>query len=107
MKKKNPLLVRTPDKINQEYSDVVSRLGILELECLQIEALREQQSTREDELLSAKTSLLAKVKDLSVEMEASQAEEKRKLEASVTEGAQQVAPVHRPTPATGQECGAQ
>lgn len=78
-KAKNPItVIRDPDKINQEYTEVIIKLGTLEVELLNIKHAEWKQTDRKAEILDLKEGILTKVGELSQEMDESQKEIQRK-----------------------------
>lgn len=71
MSKKHPLVVRTPENINKEYTDIVIQIGQCEIDLMTLQE-------RKTQIIDAQEQLLAKVKELVIEMNESQKEIRRK-----------------------------
>ena len=90
MKKKHDfskLVVRTVEKINQEYSELIVKLGTLELEVYNIEDAQDKMDTnsalmakRAEEIKELKKECRDKVEELSHEMDLAQKEKQRKVD---------------------------
>lgn len=94
MSKKHPLLVRTPDKINEEFTEVVLGIGQAEID---LSSLQE----RKEKIIEQQEIMMGRVKELSAEMLESQKEVKRKEDE---EKAKQpdLQPVHNFTAESGE-----
>ncbi len=78
MKKQHPLVVRTPEKINQEYSDIILKLGSFTIELNAIRKQEMRSHTRVEEIHKSKEEFLKRIDELSIEMDEAQKEIKRK-----------------------------
>lgn len=68
---KHPLVIRDPEKINKEYTELIINIGQIEVE---LTILNE----RKQQLIGQQEALLGKVKELSDEMNEAQKELARK-----------------------------
>lgn len=83
MKKKqdySSLVIRTPDKINIEYTTCLLEIGKLDVELINVDKAEEKISIRKNEINLLKIELRDKVMELSYEMDEAQKEIKRKDE---------------------------
>jgi gas vesicle protein len=87
-KSKSPLLVRTQDKINLEYSDIVNKLGVMEIEMFDITRRISAGYRREEEITKQKTEYMERIKQLSEEMQASIEEANRKARVEAAKAAE-------------------
>ena len=77
--KKNPILVvRTPEDINKEYTDVIIQIGQCEVDLCGLQKRKEQ-------IIDAQEQLLGKVTEPAEEMNLSQKEIRRKEEKEKAE----------------------
>ncbi len=78
-KLKNPVsVIRKPEEINKEYSELVLKLGQFEIELRAIEKARIQQDEREESIGRHKNEMVDRIQELNDEMNEAQKEIQRK-----------------------------
>jgi outer membrane murein-binding lipoprotein Lpp len=91
---KNPIsVVRNPDTINKEYSDIVLKLGADQLELAAIYKAEINQENKKNEIAARREELLEKVEELSLEMNEAQKEIQRKAEEAKVAAPEEIKPI--------------
>lgn len=78
-------IIRKPEEINKEYSDLVIQLGQWELELAAMQKTEEKHSTRIDEITNLKEKNIQRIIVISDEMNEAQKEIQRKKEEQTKE----------------------
>lgn len=84
------LVVRKPEDINKEYSEILWKLGALRTETAEIERLNKLHLDREKSIETEEETHLKRILELKIEMTESQREIQRKTEEQ--KPAEQVSP---------------
>lgn len=90
-KLKNPILVvRTPEEINKEYSEIIAKLGTLDVELFNIATAEERQAERKETIDALKSKHMDRVVELSQEMDEAQKEIQKKSALKKSEETTQI-----------------